>query len=114
VLGIIVQPWDGRVIVVGAFTEFNNNPNLRGIARMNNDKKFLPVSGGTVTLGAIGVLGSDLTISFTGDAGVSYMIQSTTDFTTWTDVKTVVGTGAASTTTVPVAGGQQFFRIRQM
>ena len=113
VLGIIVQPWDGRVIVVGAFTQFNNNPNLRGIARLNNDKKFLPTGSQEITLGAVSVLGSNVSISFTGEAGATFVIQGTSDFATWTDIKSVTGTGANSTTTVPMSGAYQFYRIRK-
>ncbi|HUS37390.1 MAG TPA: Calx-beta domain-containing protein [Verrucomicrobiae bacterium] len=114
VLGIFVQPWDGRVVVVGAFTEFNNNPNFRGIARLNNDKAFLPpapseISINTATLTASG----GLRLSFNGEQGMTYVIEGTNDFVTWTADRTVTGSGAGTSTEITTSGNYRFFRIRR-
>lgn len=114
VLGIYVQPWDGRVVVVGAFTEFNNNPNFRGIARMNNDKAFLPpapteIEIATATLTA----GGGLRLTFVGEQGVTYVIEGTNDFLTWTADRTVIGAGANTNTEIATSANYRFFRIRR-
>lgn len=114
VLGVIVQPWDGRVVVAGAFTEFNNNTALHGIARMNNDKAFLPSATTEIRLTNVTIQGSDLSLSFTGDAGVNYVIEGSSNFTAWTTVKSIVGTGSLTTTTVPIDSAYRFFRVRAL
>jgi uncharacterized delta-60 repeat protein len=116
VLGIFVQPWDGRVVVVGAFTEFNNNPNFHGIARLNNDKAFLPpvvvtpINISAPTLSSAG----GLQLSFSSDAGANYVVEGSSDLVNWTDVKTLSSGGTTTSTEIPTTGNYQFFRIRKM
>jgi hypothetical protein len=116
VLDILVQPWDGRVVVVGAFTEFNNNTSFSGIARLNNDKALdpagTPITFQGVTLTATG----GAQISFASLAGVSYTIQATSDIAnpnSWVDVKTVTAGGTTVTEELPTTGQYRFFRIRR-
>jgi uncharacterized delta-60 repeat protein len=113
VLGIFVQPWDGRVVVVGAFTEFNNNTNLRGIARLNNDKAFLPPTVAPqfnqVTMTATG----GIRLSFNGEQGETYVIEGTNDFITWTVDRTITGAGPNTMTEIPNTTQYRFFRVRR-
>jgi uncharacterized delta-60 repeat protein len=113
VLGIFVQPWDGRVVLVGAFTEFNNNPNLRGIARMNNDKTFLPPVQNEIRLGTASMIAGGLQITFDGLAGETYVIEGSNDFVSWTADRTVTGTGSNTTVQIPTTGNYRFFRVRR-
>jgi len=113
VLGIFVQPWDGRVVVVGAFTEFNNNPNLRGIARLNNDKGFVPPPvQNEIVIGNVSLAAGGMQITFTGSAGETYLIEGSNDFVTWTVDKTVISSGGATTVQIPTTSGYRFFRVR--
>lgn len=118
VFKVVVQPWNGKVLVAGAFTQFNNNTNLHGIARLNNDKAFVPPTGSTpVTISNSVVVAGQLSITFIGENNVDYVIQGTTELATnpantvWTDVKDVVGSGSASITQIPITGNYRFFRI---
>jgi uncharacterized delta-60 repeat protein len=114
VLGIFVQPWDGRVVVVGAFTEFNNNPNFRGIARVNNDKAFLPPAPTEIRIGSATLTASGgLRLTFEGAQGVTYVVEGTNDFVTWTDDRTVTGAGPNTSTEITTSGNYRFFRIRR-
>lgn len=113
ILGIFVQPWDGRVVVVGAFTEFNNNPNLHGIARLNNDKAFLPPAPTEIRLGTATLSSSGLTISFSGDLGVQYAIEGSNDLLTWTTDRTIGGAGGTTTVQIATTGQYRFFRVHR-
>lgn len=114
VLGILVQPWDGRVVVVGAFTEFNNNPNLHGIARLNNDKTFLPPVQNEIRIGTTTLAAGGLQITFDGLAGENYAIEGTNDFISWTVERTVTGSGPNTTVQIPTTGTYRFFRVRRL
>jgi uncharacterized Zn-binding protein involved in type VI secretion len=113
VLGIFVQPWDGRVVVVGAFTEFNNNTNFRGIARVNNDKAFLPPVQTEITLGTATLSAGGLQITFDGLAGVNYVIEGSNDFVSWTVDRTIASSGGTTTVQIPTSSSYRFFRVRQ-
>lgn len=110
VLDIVVQPWDGKIVVIGEFTEFNNRTSFSGIARINNDAAFLPPAGSEVR--SVSVLGTSVNIEFTSVAGATYLIEGTTDFVTWTPARTPVpGNAGTTTTTVPVDGPFRFYRV---
>jgi len=114
VLDIVVQPWDGRVVVAGAFTEFNNNPSFRGIARLNNDKAFDPASTPIVIQPVILTATGGLQLTFSSVAGASYTIQASNDIGNpngWTDLKTVTATGPTVTEELPTTGEFRFFRV---
>ena len=116
VLDVLVQPWDGRIVVVGAFTEFNNNPSFRGIARLNNDKAFDP-SSTPITFQGVTLTGTgSARLTFASVAGATYTIQATSDISnpnSWVDLKTVTATGATVTEDVPTTGDFRFFRVRR-
>jgi hypothetical protein len=114
VLGIFVQPWDGRVVVVGAFTQFNNNENLRGIARLNNDKKFLPPVQNEIRITTTTLAAGGLQIVFEGLAGESYAIEGTNDFLSWTVERTVTGSGPNTTVQIPTTGTYRFYRVHRL
>jgi hypothetical protein len=64
---------------------------------------------------AIAMAGGNVTITFTGVAGASYQVQSTTDLgghpIVWTpEGAPLSGTGTLSYST-PVSGGSKFFRV---
>lgn len=112
VLGIVVQPWDGKIVVVGEFTEFNNRTSFSGIARINNDGAFQPPAAPEVN--SVSVLGNTVNIEFTSTAGATYEIRGTSDFVTWTTVTTVTGAAGTTQTSAPMNGAYQFYVVRRL
>ena len=103
-----VQP-DGKIVIVGSFTEVNGFPRP-GIARLNGLEEIHPISITTVA-----IKNSDLQITFASQSGFAYDLEGTTDFVTWTTVRTIVASGPTAQTAVPIptVAGYQFFRVRR-
>ncbi|MBP6865800.1 MAG: hypothetical protein KBC32_11120 [Candidatus Didemnitutus sp.] len=55
--------------------------------------------------------GNTITFSFETRAGLPYTIQRSSDLVTWTDVETILGTGARHTHEHPLTGQAVFFRV---
>jgi uncharacterized delta-60 repeat protein len=102
-----VQP-DGKILLAGAFTTVNGFPSGH-IARLNGSPAPKPIN---ITSTAISA--SDLQLTFQSQNGIDYVVQGTSDFVTWTNVKTVTASGTTSQASIPLSGANyQFFRIQR-
>lgn len=104
---IEVQP-DGKIVIAGSFTNVNGFARV-GIARLNGQPVAKAINITEVALDA-----GDLVITFDSQAGVSYDIEGTPDFLSWTTVKSVTATGDfTSVTGLPTDQNYKFFRVRR-
>lgn len=58
--------------------------------------------------------GSNLLFTLTGEAGVAYRIEGTTNFTTWSDLGSVTLTNGSLPISKPVTATRQFYRARRL
>jgi hypothetical protein len=100
---------DRKILIAGAFTDVNGFPRS-GIARLNAEVPLpdpFPIT-------SFQVVGGDLQLTFTTQAGVDYEVQESTDLNSgvWTTIRTITATGATTTATgLPTGGQARFFRV---
>jgi hypothetical protein len=108
---------DGGIIVGGGFGTVNNQPRL-GLARFQADKGSSP--GGNPNGGSGPKLSSPnravsgaFSMLVTGQAGVSYRVEASSDLRTWSNVGTVTGAAAPVSFTDPsgATSPQRFYRV---
>lgn len=57
-----------------------------------------------------GLKGNEMLLTLQADSGRSYVVQSSGDLLSWTNVMTLVPVGGVIQTTQPMAGGKMFYR----
>ncbi len=101
---------DGKIVIGGAFTQVNGFDRA-GVARLNTDVTETPAP--IAITGAV-QSASDLLVTFASQNGVTYELQGTSDFVTWTPVGSKTANSASTTISVPItAAGYQFFRVHR-
>jgi uncharacterized delta-60 repeat protein len=109
VLDIEVQPQDGRILVAGRFTEFDNVARNR-IARLNNDRGFITVQ--PVSFTSASRVNGHVRFTISSQPGLTYTLQAASEFGPyWTAVANQVATGSSTTFQVVPSERHQYFRV---
>lgn len=113
-LDIALQPFDQKVLIVGRFTIVNRE-NRKGIARLNNDKAFVPLTLpiNFTTIERVNG-GSSIHFALSAQPGFTYAIESSSDFTNWTTIRTITATSDVIDVTDPVNASAKFYRVRRI
>jgi len=109
---VAVQPTDGKVLIAGKFTQVDRQP-FAGIARFNNDKKFIPVTE-DIKITSVEQVGNGIVIHIQTQPGFTYAVEASKDFVTWVTVKTITATGPVSEFTEPFSDPSRFYRVRRV
>jgi len=111
VLAVVIQPTDGRILIGGRFTQFDN-VSRNHLARLNNDKSFITPQ--PVSFTGITATGGQLQLSAATQPGFSYTLESSTDLgTPWQQEQTVVARSATTIFNIDPTERHAFFRIRR-
>lgn len=110
VLQILLQPSDQKVIIVGRFTIVDQSPR-NGIARFNNDRKFIPTDE-DINLTQVERVGNGLRFNISTQSGFVYEVEATSDLVNWVPVRTIVGTGAQVQFSEEFSAANRFYRVR--
>jgi uncharacterized delta-60 repeat protein len=111
VVNAVAVQSDGQVLIAGAFTTVSGFPSP-GLARINGD----PEAAAPVTISGMRI-GADgrPTFQFTSEAGRNYVIESSINLITWSNVQTVTATSQSTQFVDTSAAGQmRFYRVRAL
>lgn len=110
---IAFQPTDGKILIAGRFLNVDRQPR-RGLARFNNDRKFIP-SALPIRFTSVSRVNGGNSIRFVVETqpGFTYSLQSTENIVGggWVTERTIQATSATTELTDDIDAAKRFYRI---
>jgi hypothetical protein len=96
---------DQRILIGGAFRNVNGFPRA-GVARLNSS-----APPADIVVSSASINGTDIQFTVATEIGISYNVEVTKDFSSWTVAKSIIASGNSELVTLPMDEDHQFFRV---